>query len=93
MCYAYIVTNETRTKKRNLTLSLPYLLVRKAKEMAVREDRSLNDYVRAAIEEKIEHASGYAEARERQLARLEKGLALGTKGRKPAVRDDLHERS
>jgi predicted transcriptional regulator len=80
-------------KKRNLTVALPYPLVRKAKEMAVREDRSLNDYVRAAIEEKIENASGYAKARERQLARLEQGLALGTKGRKPAGRDALHERS
>jgi hypothetical protein len=79
-------------KKRNLTVSLPYPLVHKAKEMAVREDRSLNDYVRRAIEEKIDRSSGYTKARERQLARLERGLALGTKGRSPAARYDLHER-
>jgi hypothetical protein len=79
-------------KKRNLTLSLPYPLVRKAKEMAVREDRSLNDYVREAIEEKNHRSSGYAKARDRQLALLGKGLVLGTKGRKPAPRDDLHGR-
>ncbi|MDH7512713.1 MAG: CopG family transcriptional regulator [Clostridiales bacterium] len=79
-------------KKRNLTVSLPYVLVCKAKEMAVREDRSLNDYVRKAIEEKIDRSSGYARARERQLACLKKGLALGTKGRSPLARDDLHER-
>jgi hypothetical protein len=41
---------EASMKNRNLTLSLPYPLVRKAKELAVREDRSLNDYVREAIE-------------------------------------------
>ncbi len=78
--------------KRNLTISLPYPLVRKAKEMAVREDRSLNDYVREAIEEKNKRSTGYVKARERQLALLGKGLAFGTKGRKPAGRDDLHGR-
>ena len=78
--------------KRNLTLSLPYPLVRRAKEMAVREDRSLNDYVRAAIEERIDRSSGYTKAKKRQLASLERGLGLGTKGRRPAVRADLHER-
>jgi predicted transcriptional regulator len=84
--------NTRKLEKRNLTLSLPYALVRKAKELAVREDRSLNDYVRAAIEEKNERSSGYLKARERQLARLEKGLDLGTGGGKPAPRDNLHER-
>jgi hypothetical protein len=81
-----------KKSKRNLTVSLPYPLIRKAKEMAVREDRSLNDYVRTAVEEKIERTSGYAEARKRQLARLERGLDLGTRGRKPSGRDDLHAR-
>jgi len=79
-------------EKRNLTLSLPYPLVRKAKEMAVREDRSLNDYVREAIEEKNARSSGYAKARERQLALLDKGLELGTKGGIPAARNELHGR-
>ena len=79
-------------RKRNLTLSLPYPLVRRAKEMAVRENRSLNDYVREAIEEKNERSSGYAKARERQLALLRTGLKLGTNGEKPAARDELHGR-
>ena len=79
-------------EKRNLTLSLPYPLVSKAKEMAVREERSLNEYVRLAIEEKIVRASGFAKARERQLRLLKSGLGLGTKGRRPAVREALHER-
>jgi len=79
-------------EKRNLTLSLPYPLVRKAKEMAVREDRSLNDYVRKAIEEKNARSSGYAKARERQLALLDKGLELGTKGGISAARNELHGR-
>jgi hypothetical protein len=79
-------------EKRNLTLSLPYSLVHKAKEMAVREERSLNDYVKRAIEEKIVRSSGFVKARERQLRRLEDGFRLGTKGRRPADREALHER-
>ena len=78
--------------KRNLTLSLSYPLIRKAKEMAVREDRSLNDYVRDAIAEKIDRSSGFAKARERQLRYLKKGLDLRTRGRRPAERETLHER-
>ena len=78
--------------KRNLTVSLPQPLVRKAKELAVREDRSLNEYVKEAIEEKISRSSGYTKAMERQLRRLEKGIRMGTGGRKPARRDELHER-
>ena len=79
-------------EKRNLTLSLPYPLIRKAKEMAVREDRSLNDYAREAIAEKINRSAGFAKARERQLRYLKKGFKLGTQGRRPAERETLHER-
>jgi predicted DNA-binding protein len=84
---------ESADGKRNLTLSLPYSLVRKAKEMAVREDRTLNSYVRTAIEEKIERTAGYAAARKRQQERLKKGLGLGTYGRRLGARDDLHGRT
>lgn len=79
-------------EKRNLTLSLPYSLVNKAKELAVRESRSLNDYVRRAIEEKIVRASGFDKARQRELRRLKSGIRLGTKGRRPVDRENLHER-
>lgn len=85
--------SEPTEAKRNLTLSLPYSVVRKAKEMAVREDRTLNSYVRTAIEEKIERTAGYAAARKRQQKRLAKGLTLGTRGGRPGARDELHERT
>lgn len=93
MCYLDRDMRERAEAKRNLTLSLPYSVVRKAKEMAVREDRTLNAYVRTAIEEKIERTAGYAAARKRQQKRLAKGLALGTRGGKPSGRDELHERT
>ena len=79
-------------EKRNMTLSLPYTLIHKAKELAVREDASLNEYVRRAIEEKISRSKGYAEARRRQLRRLKGGMDLGTRGRRPADREEIHER-
>ena len=79
-------------EKRNLTLSLPYPLIRKAKEMAVREERSLNDYIREAIDEKIARSSGFAEARERQLQYLKKGFPMGTHGKRLPARRELHER-
>ena len=78
--------------KRNITLSLPYPLIHKAKEMAVREEHSLNEFVRLAVEEKLLRSSGFTVARERQLRRLKAGLELGTKGRRPASRESLHER-
>lgn len=79
-------------EKRNLTLSLPYSLVNKAKELAVRESRSLNDYVRRAIEEKIVRSSGFDKARQRELRRLKSGVRLGLKERRPEDRENLHER-
>jgi len=79
-------------EKRNLTLSLPYPLVHKAKELAVKESRSLNDYVKQAIEEKIVRASGFDEARQRQLRRLKAGFRFGAKSRRPVSRETLHER-
>jgi len=79
-------------EKRNLTVSLPYALIGKAKECAVKESRSLNEYVRQSIEEKIVRDSGFDKARERQLRRLKTGYKLGTKGRRPAEREALHER-
>jgi hypothetical protein len=78
--------------KRNLTLSLPQPLVRKAKELAVREERSLNEYVKEAIQEKISRSSGYTKAMERQLKYLEKGVRMESRGRRPATRDELHGR-
>jgi hypothetical protein len=86
------VLSRSTVNKRNLTLSLPYSLIHKAKEMAVREERSLNEYIRRAVEEKIVRSAGFDKARERQLARLRAGFPLGTKGARPARREALHER-
>ena len=78
--------------KQNVTLSLPKMLVKHAKALAVKEDKSLNAFIRETIEEKVRQKVGYREARERHLKILEKGFDLGTKGKIALSREELHER-
>lgn len=78
--------------KRNVTLSLSKSLLYKAKLAAVREDKSLSEFMREALEDKISKNSGYKKAKERQLKLLNMGLDLSTKGRIAISREELHER-
>jgi hypothetical protein len=78
--------------RRNITLSLPRSLLSKAKLAAVKQDKSLSVFLREALEEKLEAGSEYQAAKRRQLEALAKGLDLGTGGRLPASREELHER-
>jgi Arc/MetJ-type ribon-helix-helix transcriptional regulator len=78
--------------KRNITLSLPRLLLSKAKLAAVRQEKSLSEFMREALEEKIEEGSDYQKAKRRQQDILSQGLALGTGGRISTAREELHER-
>jgi hypothetical protein len=69
---------------------LPKALLKKAKSLAVRNDRSLSDLMRGALEEKVKEESGYQRARDRQVALMERGFDLG--GSMALTRDELHER-
>jgi metal-responsive CopG/Arc/MetJ family transcriptional regulator len=40
-----------------MTLSLPKALLKKAKTLAIRKDRSLSDLLRSALEEKVKEES------------------------------------
>ena len=73
-------------------MSLPRALLSKAKLAAVRQDRSLSEFMREALEEKLEEGSEYQKAKRRQLLMLGQGLDLGTGGRISIPRDELHER-
>ena len=75
-----------------MTLSLSKSLLYKAKLAAVREDKSLSEFMREALEDKISKNSGYKKAKEAQLRLLNMGLDLGTKGRITISREELHER-
>lgn len=77
---------------RNITLSLPEEVLRRAKIMAVERDVSLSRMLAQMLEELVEGESGYTLARERNLALLEEGRDLGTGGSVTWSRDELHER-
>lgn len=46
-------------KRRNVTLSLPEPLLRKAKVVAARKETSLSELLREALEEKVREHTGY----------------------------------
>jgi hypothetical protein len=79
-------------EKQNVTLSLPKTLLKKAKLLAVQEDKSFNELVRQCLEQRVSAATGYEKTRERQLRMLETGFDLGTNGRVPVTREEIHER-
>jgi len=79
-------------ERQNVTLSLPKSLLKKAKTLASKEDRSLSELLRETLEEKVKQKSGYQRARERQIALMKKGFDLGSKGKITITREDLHER-
>lgn len=79
-------------ERRNVTLSLPKAMLKKARALALKEDKSLSALIRESLEEKIRKDTGYKEAMEREIGLMEKGLSLGTGGRMPCSREELHER-
>jgi hypothetical protein len=79
-------------ERQNVTLSLPRSLLKKAKTLAAKEDKSLSALLKESLEERIRKTTGYKEAKERQIRLMEKGFNLGTGGRIPCSREELHER-
>ncbi len=77
---------------RNITLSLPERMLREAKILATRRGTSVSALLAGALGELVERENGYAAARERTVARLNRGVNLGSEGAVGWGRDDLHER-
>lgn len=77
---------------RNITLSLPEEMLREAKVVAARRGTSVSALLAGALAELVERESGYAVARERNLAALGGGRDLGIGGEIRWGRDELHER-
>ena len=84
--------SKKKSEKRNVTLSLSNDLLYRAKLTAVKEDKSLSEFMREALEEKMQKTSGYKKAKQRQIKMLDLELNLGTKGKISIPRNDLHER-
>lgn len=79
-------------ERQNVTLSLPKNLLKKAKIIAAKREKSLSELLRESLEEKVRQETGYKEAMERQIRLMKKGFNLGTKGQITISRDELHER-
>lgn len=79
-------------EKQNITLSLPKSLLKKAKILAAKSDKTLSELIREAIKEKISESSSYRRAKQRHLMVLRRGIDLGTKGNLAISREELHAR-
>ncbi|PIQ94084.1 MAG: CopG family transcriptional regulator [Nitrospirae bacterium CG_4_10_14_0_8_um_filter_41_23] len=79
-------------ERQNVTLSLPRLLLKQAKTLAAKEDKSLSAFLKESLEEKIRKTTGYKEAKERQIRLMRKGFDFGIKGRLTISREEIHER-
>lgn len=73
-----------------MTLSLPKALLKKAKALAASKEKSLSVLLKESLEDKINEATGYNQARDRQMGILKRGINLGTKGRITISREELH---
>ena len=79
-------------ERQNVTIALPKILLKQAKAVAALREKSLSEFLRESLEDKVRQATGYKKACGRQIKMLEKGLDLGTGGSISVTREELHER-
>src|SRR5258708_13148286 len=89
-CYTVLRGDRTMSN-RNITLSLPEEDLQRAKIIAIRRGTSLSQLLARMIKELADQETGYAGARARSLARLEKGPDLVTQGTVPSDRAHPHD--
>jgi hypothetical protein len=73
----------------NVTLKIDARLLRKIKVLAAREGMSVSALTTAPLEEWLRKKLEYEQAKQRAVARMEKGLDLGFQ---PLSREELHKR-
>ena len=76
----------------NITLSLPEEDLREARILAASRGTSVSQLLARMLKELVEQETGYADARERSIARLREGMDLGTGGQVDWSRESVHER-
>ncbi len=79
-------------EKQNVTVSVPKDVLRKAKLLAERRRMSLSALIAHFLEQLVEDDEEYERARQQHMELMERGFDLGTYGKPPASRDELHER-
>jgi predicted transcriptional regulator len=77
-------------KKTNITLKLDSELLQSVKVLAAKRGTSVSALLTAKLKDAISQDDEYDAAMKRSLDRIERGWKLGWK--KPASRDELHER-
>ena len=76
--------------KTNITLKIDTHLLKKVKILAAQRETSISALMISLLEEKLEKDLDYEQAKQRALARLDKGYDLGFQPVR--ARDELHER-
>jgi predicted transcriptional regulator len=76
--------------KTNITLKIDTELLKKIKVLAAQQDTSISALLIASLEEKLRKDLDFEHAKQKALARLEKGYDLGFQPVRS--RDELHER-
>jgi hypothetical protein len=74
---------------RNVTVKLDETLLRKARQAAVSDDKSLSQWISDLIIRTLSTDAAYARSRQRALRRIKSGWKLGGS---PLSRDAAHER-
>ena len=76
--------------KQNITLSLEKVLLKKARVIAARRQKSVSRMVSEELEKVVQEKEEYEQAKKRAIALLRSGFHLG--GKIIVSRDELHER-
>lgn len=79
-------------EKQNVTLSLPKSLLKEAKILAIRMEKSLSQLLVEALQDIIRRNQEYERSKQKHRLILEKGFDLGTRGDIKVKREELHER-
>ncbi len=79
-------------ENQNVTISIPKIILKKAKHIAIDKQTSLSGLLTKALEEIVEKEESYEKAKARQLHGMENGFNLGLKGNIHWKREDIHAR-
>jgi pyruvoyl-dependent arginine decarboxylase (PvlArgDC) len=79
-------------ERQNITLSLPKDLLKKAKILAVKKNKSLSGLLSEYIAKITNEEEAYQAAKAKHRRMLKKGFDLGLRGKTPWKREDLYER-
>jgi hypothetical protein len=79
-------------ERQNITLSIPKHILQKVKLLAVRQGTSVSNLMTRVLENIVSEEEGYKAAHLRHQKIIKEGFDLGTQGRIPFARDDLHAR-